>query len=642
MARIRIKKGPTNSSVPNQMSPAFTGIALQKPSTSTARQLKSVPREDANIEAERGETALVPDKDGLSAHYTIGGNRHTGGGTPLNVPKDTFIFSDTKKMRIKDPEILAEFGKSKGSYTPADLAKKYDINKYRKILADPDSDHLDISTAEKMMGNYNLKLAKLALFQESKKGFPQGIPAVAMPYLSTFNIQPDSILPLKAEEGIAQGQPQQGMPMGKYGGILSKYQGGSQWPNYSDPNYMQPPGQSLGPNYVDLTTQSDWNNMQGPPSPSLDTNVGQGTTTDLQQAGTSIFKGIGQGTNPMMPSVPQIDPHSVITQDPKQLNLPDKPSMYSKGTAKTGIKTSDVDWGIAAAYTGANLANQPHNRRVQEQLDKRMKPEAWMASRDTRDRGDYTRNYGYFRPDQQNVGNMVTGKYGGVLPKAQDGKTQTDLAALRKIYEEGQKKKAHREMRKREQEYIEHLQEENEKKRFAKNAGDSRYTQAKAKQLNDKMAKIYKIMEGKAKSVYDPSMTARSTSYGDLEQQYSDVAGEYAALFPQEPASTFVPGPGSPGMYRNYGLKDPNITPPPTWQETIPVTGIPGFTPIRPIVITKAPATKAVSTTKAAPATADSTSTATKEKHGWYKEGTEYVLYEDPNQKTDPNTIKNY
>jgi hypothetical protein len=47
-----------------------------------------------------------------------------------------------------------------------------------------------------------------------------------------------------------------------------------------------------------------------------------------------------------------------------------------------------------------------------------------MASRADKDRGDYTTNYGYFRPDQQNVGNMVTGKYGGYLQK---GGTPVDL-----------------------------------------------------------------------------------------------------------------------------------------------------------------------------------------------------------------------
>jgi hypothetical protein len=87
-------------------------------------------------------------------------------------------------MNIKEPEFLQMFGKGKSgkkSYTPAELAKQYDIEKYRKILQDPDSDHIDRKTAELMIKNYQTKLAALALVQEGKKGFPQGMPAVAQP-----------------------------------------------------------------------------------------------------------------------------------------------------------------------------------------------------------------------------------------------------------------------------------------------------------------------------------------------------------------------------------------------------------------------------------------------------------------------------
>jgi len=212
MANIRISKTPIG--VPTQSSPDYLS-GMEAPDFATRRTLKAVPRDEANIEAEKGETVYMPNKGGLPAHFNIDGKRHYGGGTPLNVPKDSFVFSDTKKMRIKDPEVLAEFGKAKGSYTPADLAKKYDINKFRKILQDPDSDHIDITTAEKMIANYNLKLGKLALFQESKKGFPQGIPAVAMPFMETYQVSPEQILPLQA-----QGQQQPQLPQMRGGGSI--------------------------------------------------------------------------------------------------------------------------------------------------------------------------------------------------------------------------------------------------------------------------------------------------------------------------------------------------------------------------------------------------------------------------------------
>ena len=149
---------------------------------SASNTLQPVPRNQANIEAEKGETVYGDiDGDGQNEHMNIAGKRHVDGGTPLNVPEGTFIFSDTKKMRIKDPEILKVFGftPNKEGYTPATIAKKYPINKYKAILEDPHTDMLSKLTAQKMIDNCEDKLAKLALIQESMKGFPQGIPDVA-------------------------------------------------------------------------------------------------------------------------------------------------------------------------------------------------------------------------------------------------------------------------------------------------------------------------------------------------------------------------------------------------------------------------------------------------------------------------------
>lgn len=173
---------------------------IGKPQTQVKTTLGPEDRDKANLEAEKGETAYGDiNGDGFTEHYKIGGKRHHEGGTPLNLPDDTFIFSDTASMKIKDPKILAKFGKDtkeKGkSYTPAELAKQYDINKYRKILQDPNSDALDKKTAELMIRNYNMKLGALALAQESKKGFPQGIPKVSEPYLESNGVSPEQILP---------------------------------------------------------------------------------------------------------------------------------------------------------------------------------------------------------------------------------------------------------------------------------------------------------------------------------------------------------------------------------------------------------------------------------------------------------------
>jgi hypothetical protein len=181
--------------------------------------IQPVPEDMANIEAERGETALIPDTDGNLIHSKIGGKRHSEGGTPLNVPEGTFIYSDTNKMKIKG-QPLALFGKSVESnkgYTPAAIAKQYDLNKYISIINDPNTDPIKRRTAELMLDNNKKKLAQLALVQEGKKGFPQGVPGVAQDYLS------------KLQESL--GNPQSGLSEVRYGGMIGYAQDGAEQTN---------------------------------------------------------------------------------------------------------------------------------------------------------------------------------------------------------------------------------------------------------------------------------------------------------------------------------------------------------------------------------------------------------------------------
>lgn len=184
--------------------PAKSG-KMSQPDIRVNSTLQSVPRDKANLEAEKGEVAMLPSKSGIPSTFKIGGNRHHSGGTPLNLPKDSFIYSDTRALLIKDPVILKQFGMSGGSYTPAQIAKKYDVNNFKKILADNTTEKIQKDTAESMIANYNLKLAKLAIIQESMKGFPQGIPLVAMPYLESMQIDPSEFVAQQPEENNSPG-----------------------------------------------------------------------------------------------------------------------------------------------------------------------------------------------------------------------------------------------------------------------------------------------------------------------------------------------------------------------------------------------------------------------------------------------------
>ncbi len=219
--KVRIKSLPKSANG-SQVNNKFQGKEINWPGFSNEgsdnitlkRTLAPVPRDKANVEAEKGEVAIADmNFDGIPEHFVVGGQRHSSGGTPLSLPADSFIFSDTQKMKIKDRDILDRFNMGKGSFTPADIAKKFNLNKYRQMLYDKDADKIQTDTAEMMIQNYNLKLGELALVQESKKGFPQSIPTIAMPYLETQGIDPSQLLPQQQQDEV----PAQSYA--KYGGI---------------------------------------------------------------------------------------------------------------------------------------------------------------------------------------------------------------------------------------------------------------------------------------------------------------------------------------------------------------------------------------------------------------------------------------
>jgi hypothetical protein len=202
--------------------PALMGGLDRNKSNQTGkatRTIGAVPREQANLEAEGGET-VVGDLTGIGIpqHYTISGPRHAQGGVPMDLPDNSFIFSDFNQMSIKDPIALEYFGKAmkKGGkvkgYTPAEIAKQYDNNKNIETLKNKNSDKLDRKTAELNLSNNNLKLGALALFQEAKKGFENGIPELSYPYLEKLGVNPEEMF----------AQQEQGLPQAKKGGAVKK------------------------------------------------------------------------------------------------------------------------------------------------------------------------------------------------------------------------------------------------------------------------------------------------------------------------------------------------------------------------------------------------------------------------------------
>jgi hypothetical protein len=257
MRKVKITKVPNmawGGRIFNQVAPNALPYQTDEDMMHYNDTLQPVDRNEANLEAEKDEEVVIPNYKGMSTKFRVGGKRHSEGGTPLNLPDDSFVFSDTKAMKLNDPELLKQFGKpvKKGGYTPAELAKPYDINKYRKVLDDPMSDAIQKKTAEEMIANYNVLLGKLALAQEAKKGFPQGVPFISEPYLMMNNLTAEDILPMDSFAGdmMQQQQPQ----MAKYGGAkkvkikqLPKAQTGFQAPWQKTMDMLSPQNYPINP-----------------------------------------------------------------------------------------------------------------------------------------------------------------------------------------------------------------------------------------------------------------------------------------------------------------------------------------------------------------------------------------------------------
>ena len=149
-------------------------------------------RDESNIEAEKGETVLTDlNFDGTFELYNIGGKRHSEGGTPLDLPDQSFIYSDTRSMKLSKEEMAEMNVIENKKKTPAWVSKKFPLNKYSELLNDPQSDKISNDTAEYMLDKNKKKLSHLAFIQEAKKGFEEGVPAAAFPYLKEKGINPE-------------------------------------------------------------------------------------------------------------------------------------------------------------------------------------------------------------------------------------------------------------------------------------------------------------------------------------------------------------------------------------------------------------------------------------------------------------------
>lgn len=215
--------------------------------------LSGVPRDKANIEAEGGETVLTDlNNDNQFGLYNITGPRHSKGGVPMFLPEQSFIYSDTDKMRFNQEE-LAEYGiETKLKMTPAQVSKRYDLNKYYGTMKDQFADEITARSSELMLKKNMMGLSKLAFGQELKKKFEDGVPLAAHPYLVSIGEDPIEFTAkvenitkkqaqMKAFAALPPDQQQQLLQLQEMMAQVDEQEGQQEEQSFEDPS-MQDPG----------------------------------------------------------------------------------------------------------------------------------------------------------------------------------------------------------------------------------------------------------------------------------------------------------------------------------------------------------------------------------------------------------------
>jgi hypothetical protein len=134
-----------------------------------------VDEDEANVELEKGEVVsrglITPSESSDFPQLTkVGGKKHSQGGTPASLDGGDFVFSEYLKMSEAEIKALGETGKDK-SY--ASIPSKY-VKPFNKAVhkLNTSKDKLDKETAALSIEGIKNKLMKVAMLQESGKGFP--------------------------------------------------------------------------------------------------------------------------------------------------------------------------------------------------------------------------------------------------------------------------------------------------------------------------------------------------------------------------------------------------------------------------------------------------------------------------------------
>lgn len=393
--------------------------------------LQAVSRNKSNLEAEGGEEVLtylhgidIPEK------YYIKGKSHKKGGVPLNLPDGSFIFSDDEKLKIDDKDLLEYFGEKKPK-TPAELVRKYNVNKYKAVLLNKNASQLDKKTAAVMLNNYLKKMAEIALVQESKKGFPNGIPLFVKRYAKESGVL-DDMMDMLQEGAADSGQAEQ--PKAQFGLEVDTSQP-ARSPVIADADLgTQFVPSSTAPGAGDLFYgQKGVEGAASTPGSDFETNKYKEFINYISQYPELAA---------YVPALSSRD-RAEREQAAREVNaLIDSKYPHIKNTLRSYNVTIGVGGNPISTDIAADAARALNQRQINKQLLMRTGSDDVYTSTNLADRGDYVRagtQYGQFRPTDKGLNkDILTGYYqeGGETAEGGEGRTKSeDIEKAQKVAE---------------------------------------------------------------------------------------------------------------------------------------------------------------------------------------------------------------
>lgn len=122
----------------------------------------------ANQMIEKGEYVQLPNGNGDTAPGWKHDDPNGPGGTPTNLPGNSRVYSDQDKPDMSFVKNLSD-GRIKKKGTYADVAARFDLGKYKKVLDSPKSDPIAKNTANLNITYNQDKLDQLFAHQEMMK-----------------------------------------------------------------------------------------------------------------------------------------------------------------------------------------------------------------------------------------------------------------------------------------------------------------------------------------------------------------------------------------------------------------------------------------------------------------------------------------